>query len=95
MSLAVDAMGSEVVLDCAILNRMTALGRPASYRLGREESWRSASCGPMTTLRKSSLSGSIGPSISPHALSVPKTVETSSLGKIFSAVRSRNAIRRH
>ena len=27
-------MGSEVVLDCAILNRMTALGRPASYRLG-------------------------------------------------------------
>ena len=27
--------GSEVVLGCAILNRMTALGRPASYRIGR------------------------------------------------------------
>ena len=25
---------SEVVLGCAILNRMTALGRPASYRIG-------------------------------------------------------------
>ena len=27
--------GSEVVLGCEILNRMTALGRPASYRMGR------------------------------------------------------------
>ena len=27
--------GSEVVLGCAILNRMTALGRPVSYRLDR------------------------------------------------------------
>ena len=27
--------GSEAVLGCAILNRMTALGRPASYRIGR------------------------------------------------------------
>ena len=27
--------GSEVVLGCKILNRMTALGRPASYRIGR------------------------------------------------------------
>ena len=27
--------GSEVVLGCEILNRMTALGRPMSYRLGR------------------------------------------------------------
>ncbi len=27
--------GSEVVLGCEILNRMTALGRPASYRIGR------------------------------------------------------------
>ena len=27
--------GSEVVLGCQILNRMTALGRPASYRIGR------------------------------------------------------------
>ena len=27
--------GSEVVLGCEILNRMTALGRPVSYRLGR------------------------------------------------------------
>ena len=26
--------GSEVVLGCEILNRMTALGRPASYRIG-------------------------------------------------------------
>ena len=26
---------SEVVLGCEILNRMTALGRPASYRIGR------------------------------------------------------------
>ena len=26
--------GSEVVLDCKILNRMTALGRPVSYRIG-------------------------------------------------------------
>ena len=29
--------GSEVVLGCAILNRMTALGRPVSYRLDRED----------------------------------------------------------
>ena len=29
------ARGSEVVLGCAILNRMTALGRPVSYRIGR------------------------------------------------------------
>ena len=27
--------GSEVVLACKILNRMTALGRPASYSIGR------------------------------------------------------------
>ena len=26
--------GSEVVLGCEILNRMTALGRPVSYRIG-------------------------------------------------------------
>ena len=33
--------GSAVVLGCAILNRMTALGRPVSSRLGR-----CRSCGP-------------------------------------------------
>ena len=27
--------GSKVVLGCEILNRMTALGRPVSYRIGR------------------------------------------------------------
>ena len=27
--------GSEAVLGCEILNRMTALGQPVSYRLGR------------------------------------------------------------
>ena len=27
--------GSEIVLGCEILNRMTALGRPVSYRIGR------------------------------------------------------------
>ena len=27
--------GSEVVLGCEILNRMTVLGRPVSYRIGR------------------------------------------------------------
>ena len=27
--------GGEVVLGCEILNRMTALGRPVSYRIGR------------------------------------------------------------
>ena len=27
--------GNEVVLDCEILNRMTELGRPVSYRIGR------------------------------------------------------------
>ena len=27
--------GSEAVLGCEILNRMTALGRPMSYRIGR------------------------------------------------------------
>ena len=27
--------GSEVVLDCEILNRMTEFGRPVSYRIGR------------------------------------------------------------
>ena len=27
--------GSEVVLGCEILNRMTDLGRPVSYRIGR------------------------------------------------------------
>ena len=27
--------GSEVVLGCEILNRMTALGRPVSYRIGK------------------------------------------------------------
>ena len=40
--------GSEVVLGCAILNRMTALGRPVSYRLDRGGSCRGASCGPVT-----------------------------------------------
>ena len=30
-----DRQGSEVVLGCEILNRMTALGRPVSYRIGR------------------------------------------------------------
>ena len=40
--------GSEVVLGCEILNRMTALGRPASYRIGRCRSCRWASCGPVT-----------------------------------------------
>ena len=40
--------GSEVVLGCAILNRMTALGRPVSYRLDRGGSCRWASCGPVT-----------------------------------------------
>ena len=40
--------GSEVVLGCEILNRMTALGRPASYRIGRGGSCRLASCGPVT-----------------------------------------------
>ena len=27
--------GSEVVLGCEILNRLTELGRPVSYRIGR------------------------------------------------------------
>ena len=27
--------GSEAILGCEILNRMTALGRPVSYRIGR------------------------------------------------------------
>ena len=27
--------GVSVVLDCEILNRLTELGRPVSYRLGR------------------------------------------------------------
>ena len=27
--------GSAVVLGCEILNRMTVLGRPVSYRIGR------------------------------------------------------------
>ena len=27
--------GSEAVLGCEILNRMTAIGRPVSYRIGR------------------------------------------------------------
>ena len=27
--------GTEAVLGCEILNRMTALGRPVSYRIGR------------------------------------------------------------
>ena len=39
--------GSEVALGCEILNRMTALGRPASYRIGRCGSCRVASCGPV------------------------------------------------
>ena len=39
--------GSEVVLGCEILNRMTALGRPVSYRIGRRGSCRWASCGPV------------------------------------------------
>ena len=30
-----DGQGSEAVLGCEILNRMTALGRPASYRIDR------------------------------------------------------------
>ena len=30
-----DAQGSEVVLGCEILNRLTELGRPVSYRIGR------------------------------------------------------------
>ena len=30
-----DRQGSEVVLGCEILNRMTELGRPVSYRIGR------------------------------------------------------------
>ena len=40
--------GSEAVLGCEILNRMTALGRPVSYRLDRGGSCRWASCGPVT-----------------------------------------------
>ena len=32
--------GSEVVLGCEILNRMTAVGRPMSYRIGRGGSCR-------------------------------------------------------
>ena len=40
--------GSEAVLGCEILNRMTALGRPVSYRIGRRGSCRWASCGPVT-----------------------------------------------
>ena len=32
---ALFGQGSEVVLGCEILNRMTALGRPVSYRIGR------------------------------------------------------------
>ena len=32
---SLDRQGSEVVLGCEILNRMTALGRPVSYRIGR------------------------------------------------------------
>ena len=40
--------GSEVVLGCEILNRMTALGRPVSYRLDRGGSCRWASCEPVT-----------------------------------------------
>ena len=53
--------GSEVVLGCEILNRMTTLGRPVSYRIGRLGSCRWASCGPLTirattpTRRRSSL----------------------------------------
>ena len=27
--------GSEAVLGCEVLNRMTALGRPVSFRIGR------------------------------------------------------------
>ena len=30
-----DGQGSEVILGCEILNRMTELGRPVSYRIGR------------------------------------------------------------
>ena len=30
-----EGQGSEVVLGCEIFNRMTALGRPVSYRIGR------------------------------------------------------------
>ena len=41
-------LGSEIVLGCEILNRMTALGRPVSYRIGRWGSRRWASCGPVT-----------------------------------------------
>ena len=39
--------GSEAVLGCEILNRMTALGRPVSSRLGRCGSRRWTSCGPV------------------------------------------------
>ena len=46
-----------------------------------------------STLRKSRSTDSIGPLISPRASSLPKTADTSSLGKIFSAVRSRSLIR--
>ena len=52
--------GSEVVLGCAILNRMTALGRPVSYRLDRGGSCRWASCGPVT-IRATTPYGSAGP----------------------------------
>ena len=40
--------GSEAVLGCEILNRITALGRPESYRIGRWERCGAASCGSVT-----------------------------------------------
>ena len=39
---------SEVFPGCEIFNRMTVLGRPVSYRIGRRGSYRLASCGPLT-----------------------------------------------
>ena len=40
--------GSEVVLGCEILNRMTELGRPVSYRHRQVRILSVASCGPVT-----------------------------------------------
>ena len=45
---------------------------------------------PTVDIAQVELYDSIGPSISPRASSLPNTAETSSLGKIFSAVRSRS-----
>ena len=51
--------GSEVVLGCEILNRLTALGRPVSYRIGRLGSCRWASCGPVTIRATTPRRGSV------------------------------------